>query len=176
VGADEVVTGYQPDAWNSFFLANAGAAAALAGLVFVGVSINVATIVKSQRLTGRALEAFTLLASTLIVSVLVLVPRITTTGLGIALAVVGLVVWLTVSAQHARTLPTFGGEPDDAAPRGSTTARILLGQMATLPVLVAAGSLMAESGGGIYWLVGAIVIAYTAALINAWVLLIEILR
>src|SRR6185369_1882093 len=121
------MTAYDPAQWESFFLANAGAAAALAGLVFVGVSINVETIVQSRRLTGRALEAFTLLAGVLILSVLVLVPRITTTGLGIALVIVGAVVLFAVSYQHARTLRRFGGQFDPEAPPGSTTTRIVMG-------------------------------------------------
>jgi hypothetical protein len=37
-------------------------------------------------------------------------------------------------------------------------------------------TLIAESGGGLYWLVPAVLAAIVFGLINAWVLLIEILR
>jgi hypothetical protein len=170
------MTAYSPGAWDSFFVANAGAAAALAGLLFVGVSINVAYIVKSRRLSGRALEAFTLLTSLLVINALGLVPAISTTGLGIALLVVGGVEYAVITNQHVRSLPRFGGETDFEAPPGSSSVRIAMGQVATLPVLVAGATLIAESGGGLYWLVPAIVMAYVAALTNAWVLLIEIRR
>jgi hypothetical protein len=170
------MTGYAPGAWETFAAANAGAAAALAGLLFVGVTINVETIVASRRLTGRALEAFVLLTSVLIVSVLVLIPKISATGLGIALAIAGVSIWAIVTRLHVRALPRFGGETDTYAPPGSSLARIAAGQAATVPTIVAAVTLLAESGGGLYWLVGAVVFAYTAALANAWVLLIEIRR
>jgi hypothetical protein len=48
-------------------------------------------------------------------------------------------------------------------------------QLATLPVLVAGVSLLARSGG-LYWLVPAIVLLLAVGVLNAWVLLVEILR
>jgi modulator of FtsH protease len=170
------VTAYTPAAWETFAAANAGAAAALAGLLFVGVSINVQAIVQSRRLTDRAFEAFMLLVSTLVVSVLVLVPGITPTGLGIALTVVGTIGWLAVSWRHIHALPRFGGDDDGNAPRGSIAARITLGQLAVAPVAIAGVTLLVGSGGGLYWIVPAVIFAYVSALANAWVLLIEILR
>ena len=170
------MTAYSPEAWETFFLGNAGAAAALAGLVFVGVSINVETIVASRRLTGRALEAIVVLGSVLVYSLLVLVPDITTTGLGIALAVVGVVTWLIVSGIERRSVPLLGGQRNPDAPPGSTAAVIAFGQAATLPVVIAGVTLLADGGGGLYWLVAAVIFSYVTALGNAWVLLIEIRR
>jgi modulator of FtsH protease len=170
------VTAYTPAAWETFAAANAGAAAALAGLLFVGVSINIQVIVQSRRLTGRASEAFLLLVSTLVVSVLVLVPGITETGLGIALIVVGTFGWVAVTTQHVRALPRFGGESDGFAPKGSNAARITLGQLAIAPIAIAGITLLVGSGGGLYWIAPAVIFAYVSALANAWVLLIEILR
>jgi hypothetical protein len=39
------MTSYQPESWHDLFVASAGAAAALTGLIFVAVSINLAKIV-----------------------------------------------------------------------------------------------------------------------------------
>src|SRR5215211_7746283 len=57
--------------WHDFFLAQAGAAGVLTGLVFVGVSINLDKIVAdpSSGLAGRAAEALILLVAVLIASV-----------------------------------------------------------------------------------------------------------
>jgi hypothetical protein len=49
-------------------------------------------------------------------------------------------------------------------------------QLATLPVLVAGASLVARSGGGLFWLVPAIVLLLGVGVMHAWVLLVEILR
>jgi hypothetical protein len=43
-------------------------------------------------------------------------------------------------------------------------------------VVVAGGTLLAQAGGGLYWLLPAALVAIVAGLANTWVLLIEILR
>ena len=48
--------------------------------------------------------------------------------------------------------------------------------IAVVPLLVGALSLIAESGGGLYWIVPGIVGAIIGSVDNAWVLLVEILR
>ena len=60
--------------WESFFVAQVGASAAVAGLVFVGVSINLDKILKYAGLPGRAQEALIVLMLVLVVSSLMLVP------------------------------------------------------------------------------------------------------
>ncbi|HEX7169325.1 MAG TPA: hypothetical protein VF206_00740, partial [Rubrobacter sp.] len=62
--------------WHEFFLAQAGAAGVLTGLVFVGVSINLEKIVSDPNsgLPGRAAEALILLVAVLTTSTLLLVP------------------------------------------------------------------------------------------------------
>src|SRR3954462_8784120 len=65
------------DDWHDFFLAAAGAAAVLAGLVFVGLSINLEMIMSNPTygFPGRALEALVVLVAVLVVTILLLVPR-----------------------------------------------------------------------------------------------------
>jgi hypothetical protein len=46
------MTPYQPERWHDLFVATAGAAAALAGLIFVAVSINLEQILKYPALPG----------------------------------------------------------------------------------------------------------------------------
>lgn len=50
------MTAYDASEWSELFVASAGASAALAGLVFVAVSINVERILEFPGLPERALE------------------------------------------------------------------------------------------------------------------------
>jgi modulator of FtsH protease len=170
------MTAYSPDAWESFFIAQAGAAAALSGLLFVGVSINVQTIVSATRLVRRALEAFVLLVEVLILSALALVPDASRTALGCGLLGASVLAWAIVSRLHLQALATVQGSEAAAAPRGSVPVQIFLGQAGTVLFVIGAITLIAESGGGLYWFAPGVVFAFVAALVEAWVLLIEIQR
>jgi modulator of FtsH protease len=59
--------GYDVESWHELFVAAAGAAAALAGLVFVAVSINVQRILQFAWLPARSLRTVMLLIGVVIV-------------------------------------------------------------------------------------------------------------
>lgn len=157
--------------WEAFFAAEVAAAGALTGLVFVGLSINLSRILSGAGLSGWAAEALIVLMGTLIVSSLVLVPGQSVNLLGAELFIVGLVIWLLVTRIQLQALNRH-----EYQTRDQVTIRILLGQLATLPFIIAAISILVGFGGGLYWIVLGIVFSYVAALISAWVLLVEILR
>jgi hypothetical protein len=54
--------------------------------------------------------------------------------------------------------------------------RVVITQVAVLPLLAGGVSLLLRAGGGLYWLVPGIVLCLVVAVLDAWVLLIEILR
>src|SRR3712207_8356265 len=91
--------------WHDFFLAQAGAAGVLTGLVFVGVSINLEKILADPNsgLPGRAAEALILLVAVLTASVLLLVPGQSTAVIGVELLAVGLAAWGWVVAIQLRS-------------------------------------------------------------------------
>src|SRR5271156_3256870 len=60
--------------WSNFFLGELGASAALAGLLFVSVSVNQARILELGRMADRGLEALTMLFLVLAVASIGLVP------------------------------------------------------------------------------------------------------
>jgi modulator of FtsH protease len=167
---------YTPHAWEGFFTAQATASAALAGLLFVGMSINLSAITASMRLSRRALEAFVLLVEILLLSTLVLIPDVPRVARGLGLLGVGVVAWALVGRGHLTALASGRGPDGAAAPRGSIPAQVLLGQTATLLMMVGAATFIAAAGGGLYWFAPGIVVAYVAALADTWVLLIEIQR
>jgi hypothetical protein len=164
------MTAYDPSQWSDFFVATTGASAALAGLVFVAVSINIERILKFKGLPERALETVLLLLGVLLVSVVGLVPGQSHVALGAELLAVSLILGAVIAR-----LPT-SHEKGVAEPRAWLWGRWSVRLAGTLPFVIGAVSLLVGSGGGLYWIVAGIVFAVTGAVINAWVLLVEILR
>jgi hypothetical protein len=162
--------------WHDFFLAQAGAAGVLTGLVFVGVSINLQKIVSnpSSGLVGRAAEALILLVAVLTASVLVLVPGQGAGVLGAEVLVVGLAAWGWIVAIQLPRLRDWGTMRADL--RVSFVLRVVLGQVATLTLVIAGVAVLWVGPGGLYWLVASTVFSILAALADAWVLLVEINR
>ena len=54
--------------------------------------------------------------------------------------------------------------------------RVLLGQLATLPFVIAGIMVLTQGGTGLYWIVPAVLFSFFGALLDAWVLLVEINR
>jgi hypothetical protein len=170
------MTGYDASQWSDFALAQLGASAALLGLVFVGMSINLKEFVGTPLLVNRALEAIVLLASVLIAATAVLIPNQTREVVGVELLVVGALVSLSVLRLQAGTRKQVVAAGDRGPTEASVVSRRLLGLGSALLIALAGLLLLLEVGGGLYWWPAAIVTAYLAALVNAWVLLVEILR
>ena len=162
--------GFQLDLWSDYFLASAGVGAALAGLVFVALSINLARILRTPGVTGRGAEALALLVSPALVGIVGLWPLDDPARVGIAIALVGAGSWLTVTS--IQFLSTRAASAT-AFQRGM---RLVLGQLGTLPVIAAGVSLVTGVGFGLDFLVLGALSAIVAGLVGAWVLLVEILR
>ena len=81
--------GYSAAEWQSLFVAEVGASAALTGLLFVAISLNLARILQGAGLSGRAGEAMVLLLAVLVVSTLALVPGQSSTARGAERLVAG---------------------------------------------------------------------------------------
>jgi hypothetical protein len=169
------MNGYGLEGWSDLFLASAGAAAALSGLIFVGLSVNIRTVLDLDRgtgdnfLTGRAIEALVALLNVLVISLVALTPTI---DRGV------LVGFILLSALISAISPT---RASIAARRlGQLTAgtawRIVLASGVTLTLVAAGVTLADKHGGGLDWLPATFVLSIAVAAINAWVLLVEVLR
>jgi modulator of FtsH protease len=138
--------------------------------VFVAVSINVDRILKLAGIPERALETVLLLLAVLLISVVGLIPSQSTDALGIELLALALVFGGVIARLERQSLPK------SPQPTAEIVLRLLLIVAATLPVIVGGASMLAESGGGLYWIVAGIVFAIAGGVANAWVLMVEILR
>ncbi len=163
------MTAYDATAWHDLFVASAGAAAALAGLVFVAVSINIEAILALKGVPERGLHTVLLLVGGLVASIFVLVPQ-GTDALGIELIVVGatLVAWFAFTSKAL-----LAGTQGRA---GWGASRLLVVIPGSVSYDVAGVSLLTHGGGGLVWVLAGVLGAFVGGVVNAWVLLVEILR
>lgn len=162
---------YSAASWTGFGGASATAAAALAGFLFIAVSINLARILEYPNLPGRAGLTLILLATPLVSSLLLLVPGQGRVALGLELLVMGIVVGAVQLWIDARTLRS---EKETATTW--IVSRIAPAVVSCGCLVIAGGTLLGQAGGGLYWLVPSVLAAFVFGLANVWVLLIEILR
>lgn len=134
--------------WGNFFFAEVGASSALAGLVFVGVSINLSKIMNIPGLPERALEALIALITVLVISSLLLVPGQEAITVGLELLIGGAVGWVFVVLVQRSGFRVTALEYRRHFPR-----RIILGQLAALPFVIAGVAVLAWGFGGLYWVV-----------------------
>ncbi len=165
------MTAYDASQWTDLFVATAGASAALAGLVFVAVSINLERILSYEGLPERALETLLLLVGVLVFSILALMPGQSAAALGTEVLVLGLLLLVAVFRLPAPMDQETGREPAHWR-----VGRLVVRAAGTLPFVIGGLTLLLESGGGLYWVAAGIICAIAGGVTNAWVLLIEILR
>jgi hypothetical protein len=157
--------------WSSFFSAQVGASAALVGLLFVAVSINLAQILKMNQLVARSAKALFALVGVLIASTLSMVPAQPVRWLGGELVSLGVMVWIsTTRSQH------MASHNNPYIKTRERVLQIVLTQLSAIPMIFSGASLLLGFGGGLYWLVASSIFSFIAALIDAWILLIEIQR
>jgi hypothetical protein len=157
--------------WHDFFVATAGASAALTGLIFVGVSINLNRILSVPALPARASISMILLLTILIVTILLLAPYESIKVAGTEVLVIGLVVWGGVILTDIRIRRN-----KEKQFKSLYTLNIIMNQVAILPYIISGISLIRGDLNGLYWLLAAMVFSFIKASLDAWVLLIEINR
>jgi hypothetical protein len=156
--------------WKDFFVAVSGAAAAFAGLLFVGLSINLARIIALPGISGRAGETLILLGSALVSALLGLIPQ-SSTAFGWELFCVGSLVWIVVTNLHVQALRRLHY---DTVSHG--IERVIFAQAAALPLVIAAVLILLRRDAALYWLVPGLIFPLLVSMFNAWVLLVEIMR
>jgi hypothetical protein len=166
-----VTAAYAAAGWTNFGLAAAGTAATLAGLLFVAVSINLKQILEFPNLPARAGQTLILFATPLISGIFLLVPGQPAAALGWELLVTGVVVGAAQVVIDARSTRS-----EQEKPLTWLVGRIFPPIVSCGCIAVAGGTLLAQAGGGLYWLVPSVLTAFVFGLINVWVLLVEILR
>ncbi|MFG6504483.1 hypothetical protein [Microbacterium sp. P05] len=156
--------------WSEFNVAMVGATAALAGLVIVASSVNIAVIVKAATVTSRLAAAIATLVLAIIVGGLQLVPDISATWFGAV--VLAASAGAAAFAIHAARVILRDPDPADRL-------RLLKGTVGFLPVAAyaAAGIVVFSEPAAAFALAAAgCLLAIVSAIVTSWVALVEVLR
>lgn len=157
--------------WENFFVAEVGASAALAGLLFVSVSVNLTRILALPGLPGRAGMTLIVLGQVLLISTCLLVPGQRAALAGAETLAISAVAWAAIVV-----IETHMPRPEYAGVRRDVALRWALSQLATWPFIVAGLVLLTGRAGGLDWTVPGVLFSFVYVFIQAWVLLVEINR
>ena len=146
-------------------------AATLTGLVFVAVSINLTRVLATPGLPGRAGESLMQLLGVVAISTTALIPQQGAIALGVEVLAISSLLWLVQTVLQTRYLKSKTGHP-----RHWGIVRIVKTQFANVPFFIAGILLLRDSPAGLYWLAPGFLFSVIAGVVNAWVLLVEILR
>lgn len=160
--------GYEPGAWTTMYGATAASSAALAGLLFVALTVNLSRILPDAGHVARAREALGGLLSLLIIAILILIPGQSRTALGIELLCLGAALTAVSARFEIRTLRRM-----PSGRRAHWASRRLTYNAGTVAIIAAGVSLLAGVGGGLYWLCATLPIYFLWSAANAWVLVVE---
>ena len=159
------MTAYDVSEWADFANTVAGGAAALAGLLFVGLSLNLAEVLKYPGVPARAAVTLGLTIAILLPAIFVATPGQDPRVLAVEIAVIGIFGAL-VAGLYQR----------EERSRARTMYLTLLPLVPAVLLIVGAVSLWLQRGGGLYWVTASVTTGFVAASANAWVLLVEIKR
>ena len=159
---------YRPDQWHDFFLATAGAAAALAGLLFVALSLHMRYIATETVYREMARGSLIGLVMALVLSLLVLAHQ-PVRWLGIGAALAGAAYLGIVAGQQVFSLRRSGRPLP-----GESLVRSIVGYFLAFVGLVTGLGIAFEIGPGLYVIALIVVAIVMWSLWNAWVLVIGV--
>lgn len=162
---------FDPVAWHDFYVMSGGAAAALAGLLFVAMSLHARGIMAEPFFSNRAIGTLMSLASQLLISGAVLIPGQPVKLLGAEVEVAA----LFFLGYIVRQMQTRGPK---APPVASTLTHRLMelvgGTIWIVLFNVAGVSLLLGAGGGLYLLAAVISFMFAWNIYIAWMLITEV--
>jgi len=160
---------YTAAAWRDFAVTTGGLAGALTGLLFVAVSLHSGALARSRSLASRAAQTLVLFMTPAIGAVVMAAPMPRTALGAVLLAVAavsgGALLWLDRRAGHDLSAAGRAAAYIDRASPNLLTA-VLVG--------IAAITFLLKAGGGLYWMIPAVLAGLVGGVINAWLFLLKI--
>ena len=161
--------GIRLKAWDTSAEISGSAAATLTGLLFVAVSIRIASIARSQELRNRAAQTLSLFGTVLIISVLIAIPGQAYRTLGAELVVLAVIAGTGLHILDRRAK----GERSNQA-IGPVLEAVTPITVTSLLLLAAGTVLVLGVHAGLYVLVGPVFVALVGGVTSAWLLLTKI--
>jgi hypothetical protein len=157
-----------PDQWNNFFVMVGGGAAALAGLIFVAMSINHEIIIRNATHKNRAINMLTGFSAVFMASSFALIGNQNLGMLGFE----WLVLWLIATAIFIRgyVIAIRSG----MSSIGLTTPRLAGGTLCYLAEVMSSILLILGYSSGLYIAAIAIIVLFAFLISGAWLLMIGI--
>jgi len=159
--------GYTAEAWHDFAVATGGLAGALTGLLFVAVSLHSGALATSLALRSRAAQTLVLFVTPAITALVIAAPQ---PGAAIGGELLGAAA---VSGAALLVLDRRAGhDPNSGVARyverasPNTVTAVLVG--------VAGLTLLIKAGGGLYWMLPAVLAGLVGGVINAWLFLVRL--
>jgi hypothetical protein len=161
------------EAWSEFNVAMVGATAALAGLLIVAMSVNIGEIMKSPTLPPRAAASIATLVLAIVAGAFGLVPAQPDVvyGIEVLVAAVGAAVFQVHAIRVIARAPGASPVPGERAMKS-------IAGIVPIAAFLCGGALVAfgAPGAGLVFIGVGSVLAVIAAILMAWVVLVEVLR
>lgn len=157
--------------WHEFLVALAGASGALVGLIIIAMSISLDQLLKAPNLVTRGAACLELLTGVLLVSCALLMPNLGDKAIGSIILTGGITIWAATTSEAIKSLATGS---DTYKSRGFFA--LALFQVATLPQIVAGIAAFRIGADAMYVLALAFIVTFAAAVLDAWVLMVEVRR
>ena len=157
-----------PEQWNNFFVMVGGGAAALAGLIFVAMSINPKIIIQNTTHKNRAINMLTGFTAIFMASSLALIGKQDPGALGFE----WLVLWLIASIIFIRgyVIAIRSG----MSSIGLNIPRLAGGTICYLAEVISAIFLILGYSSGLYIAAVAIIVLFAFLISGAWLLMIGV--
>jgi hypothetical protein len=156
---------YRPDQWHDFFLMVGGGSAALTGLVFVAMSINLHLIARDSTHRNRAIGTLAGFAAVFMICALVLMGGQSHVAVGIEWLAIAALAGIINVYGYVHALRTGG------SPQGLSLGRVIIGSACYLAEMAGALTLSLGHIAGLYVAAVAMVMFFAMLLSGAWLLL-----
>jgi hypothetical protein len=157
-----------PEQWSNFFVMVGGGAAALAGLIFVAMSINPELIIRNKTHKNRAINMLTGFTAVFMACSLALIGNQGPAALGFE----WLILWLVATALFIRGYVTALRAGMSSI--GLNVPRLAGGTLCYLAEVAGAILLILRRGAGLYTAAIGIIVLFGFLISGAWLLMIGV--